>query len=596
MTEYSPLLKRQLKRSHIDPDNAENIQQENLNDFLHRIELAYQDLKEKNAQLLRATEKSSEEIRDYIEKLKSAEEINQKRQADILSIMENIEQGIFTIDHKGDINSEYSSYLETVLMTKDIANKDISTVLLNFAELGEDYIEQIKTSLDFMVGEDHINFISNSHIFPSKLKFKKGENPVRHLELEWAPILNTDKSVEKILVTIRDISQILELQERHAEQSREISIIYEIITMDGEKLGGVLRSCENYIKDIEKVLEQDVLGEEDQADIYRALHTIKGNARTFGMKVLTNLVHHAEEFYRHTLGQKTIHTLEQSRNDIAQIKSIIKEYRRVASEKFHILEGSKSAEFLEVSSTLDSILQIAQSFKSQQYTPIQSMDAITEIIESFKYIPLDRVFHDLSEGLPSMAAELQKEPPSILVSSEGFQLHRDFEPKLRDIFVHMVRNSIDHGIEASDVRLKSNKPKQGCIFINTSCDSSKVQISLWDDGAGLNLSAILKKSAPTGRLRSASIGPENALDIAELIFAPGFSTSEKHSTISGAGIGMSAIKSLVREMGGEVCLTAEPEKLYSIEGSIFLTFKLTIILPASYFKKSDPVKPVRVIS
>jgi len=136
---------------------------------------------------------------------------------------------------------------------------------------------------------------------------------------------------------------------------------------------------------------------------------------------------------------------------------------------------------------------------------------------------------------------------------------------------HIIRNSADHGIEAPELRLQKNKPEVGTVSVSAENRGDNVVITISDDGAGLNKEKILKKAIENKLILETDIDKLNDNQIYNLIFAPGFSTAEKVTEISGRGVGMDVVKKTVEKLGGRI----------EIESIKDVGAKFEIILPLS---------------
>jgi two-component system chemotaxis sensor kinase CheA len=132
----------------------------------------------------------------------------------------------------------------------------------------------------------------------------------------------------------------------------------------------------------------------------------------------------------------------------------------------------------------------------------------------------------------------------------------------------MIRNSVDHGIEPAELRRKLGKPEEGSIRLSASHEGGSVVIEIRDDGRGLNREAILKKAAAQGLIQPGDVLSDD--DVNSLIFAPGFSTAEKVTDISGRGVGMDVVRRNIDAMRGRISISTVPG-----QGT---TFKITLPL------------------
>ncbi len=181
---------------------------------------------------------------------------------------------------------------------------------------------------------------------------------------------------------------------------------------------------------------------------------------------------------------------------------------------------------------------------------------------SFAFQRFPRLVHDLGARLGKQI-ELQ-------LSGEQTELDKTVMEKIGDPLVHLVRNSLDHGIETPEARLAAGKPETGVIHLNAFHEGGNIVIEIRDDGAGLNRERILAKAVENGL-----VDPDDHLtdeQVYELIFAPGFSTAETVSDVSGRGVGMDVVRKNIRALGGTVDVQSEPG-----QGSTF-TIRLPLTL------------------
>jgi two-component system chemotaxis sensor kinase CheA len=171
--------------------------------------------------------------------------------------------------------------------------------------------------------------------------------------------------------------------------------------------------------------------------------------------------------------------------------------------------------------------------------------------------PLLRVL----DTLPRLARELARQTgKSVEVELAGaeLELDRSILDRLGDPLVHLVRNAVDHGLEAPAARLAAGKPETGRITVDARRDKNSIRISVADDGGGIDLAAVCARAVAQGSLHpdlAADLPPE---EIAALVFRPGLSTRSEVTDISGRGVGMDAVKSTVESLGGHVELRSQP--------------------------------------
>jgi two-component system chemotaxis sensor kinase CheA len=181
---------------------------------------------------------------------------------------------------------------------------------------------------------------------------------------------------------------------------------------------------------------------------------------------------------------------------------------------------------------------------------------LQEAALSIRMIPIAGVFARFPRLVHDLSAQLGKRA-ELRVEGESTELDRGLVEKLVDPLTHLIRNSLDHGIEAPQAREAAGKPARGTVWLRASHESGSVVIEVADDGAGLSREKILKRAAEQG-LR-ADDGMSDAA-VWDLIFAPGFSTATAVSDVSGRGVGMDIVRRNVRELGGHVEISSQAGK------------------------------------
>ena len=206
-----------------------------------------------------------------------------------------------------------------------------------------------------------------------------------------------------------------------------------------------------------------------------------------------------------------------------------------------------------------------------------------------RMLPIGTIFSRFRRLVRDLSSETQKSI-ELITEGEETELDKTVIEKLNDPLVHLIRNSIDHGIEKPDVRESKGKNPQGKVILRAQHAGAFVLITIEDDGAGLNLEKIRKKAIDKGL-----ISPNDELNenqTADLIFMPGFSTAEKITSISGRGVGMDVVKRDIATLGGSVSVSTTKDKgskftlkipltLAIIEGILFQVGENSFVLPLS---------------
>ncbi|WP_298437159.1 chemotaxis protein CheW [Geobacter sp.] len=195
---------------------------------------------------------------------------------------------------------------------------------------------------------------------------------------------------------------------------------------------------------------------------------------------------------------------------------------------------------------------------------------LQESVMSMRLVPISLVFSRFPRLVRDLAAKLGKEVELRLVG-ETTELDKGLVEKLADPLTHLVRNALDHAIEPPAARLAAGKPAAGTVTLRASQIGGKIVVDVMDDGAGLQREKILKKAAERGL----AVGDQLSDDeVWQLIFAPGFSTAETVTDVSGRGVGMDVVLRNVQALGGRVAIASETGKGTRITLSLPLTLAI----------------------
>ncbi|QIG05694.1 chemotaxis protein CheA [Proteus sp. ZN5] len=181
---------------------------------------------------------------------------------------------------------------------------------------------------------------------------------------------------------------------------------------------------------------------------------------------------------------------------------------------------------------------------------------LQESVMSIRMMPMEYVFSRFPRVVRDVAGKMNKKVELNMIGSST-ELDKSLIEKIIDPLTHLVRNSLDHGIEMPADRVAAGKPEAGQLTLSAEHQGGNICIEVTDDGAGLNRERILKKAISSGLAVSENMSNE---EVAMLIFAPGFSTAEVVTDVSGRGVGMDVVKRNIQEMGGQIQISFEVGK------------------------------------
>jgi two-component system chemotaxis sensor kinase CheA len=218
---------------------------------------------------------------------------------------------------------------------------------------------------------------------------------------------------------------------------------------------------------------------------------------------------------------------------------------------------------------------------------------LQEAVMSIRMMPMDYVFNRFPRVVRETAAKLGKQI-RLITEGAATELDKSLIERIIDPLTHLVRNSIDHGIEPPDVRVASGKQAEGSLTLSARHHGGQIIIEVSDDGAGLNRERILRKAVSLGMPVGESTPDE---ELWQLVFSPGFSTADTVTDISGRGVGMDVVRRNIQSMGGHIQLSSRqgegtttrivlPLTLAILDGMSVGVGKETFILPLSHVTES----------
>ncbi len=213
-----------------------------------------------------------------------------------------------------------------------------------------------------------------------------------------------------------------------------------------------------------------------------------------------------------------------------------------------------ASDLLDLKETLTVRAQDAHSLLQQQ---ARVNSELQEGLMRTRMVPFERLVPRLQRVVRQVASELGKQVELVVGNAEG-EMDRSVLERMVAPLEHMLRNAVDHGLEARDVRLAAGKPKQGLISLNLLHEGADIVIEMSDDGAGVPLDAVRRKAIKRGLLDPEAVLSDH--EIMQFILQPGFSTAEKITQISGRGLGMDVVHEEVKQLGGSMVIESNPGK------------------------------------
>lgn len=245
------------------------------------------------------------------------------------------------------------------------------------------------------------------------------------------------------------------------------------------------------------------------------------------------------------------------------------------------------------------LAEIGKEIESKQLT--ESIIALDRLSSELQYnvlrirmVPIDVVFSKFPRMLRDLSRQMGKEIELVMEGHE-IELDRSVIDKLGDLLVHLLRNSIDHGIEDPEERKKIGKPLSGKIRMAASQEQNRVIITVEDDGRGIDILKVKSKALERGLFTEEELDSMSDDELTSILGTPGFSTAEKVTSVSGRGVGLDAVKSGIESLGGQMSIESTTGR--GVRIVIRLPLTLAIIL-AMLVRVNDqiyaiPIDPIQ---
>tara|TARA_R110002124_G_scaffold88165_4_gene226476 strand:- start:803 stop:4432 length:3630 start_codon:yes stop_codon:yes gene_type:complete len=305
------------------------------------------------------------------------------------------------------------------------------------------------------------------------------------------------------------------------------ALLEELVNLAGET--SIFRGrIEQQVTDVGSILE----------DVESTIDRVRDQLRRLDMETQAQILsRHQEE-------------LEQSYEDFDPLEM----------DQYSQLQQLSRSLFESASDLLDLKESIATKSRDAETLLVQQARVNTELQEGLmrtRMVPFERLLPRMRRVVRQVAGELGKQVELIVGNAEG-EMDRSVLERMIGPLEHMLRNSVDHGVEMPLVRQEQGKSGEGNIWLDLAREGSEIVLTLKDDGAGINLSAVRNKAIERGLMDAdAELTDQEVL---QFILEAGFSTATQVTQISGRGVGMDVVNAEVKQLGGSMTLTTEPGK------------------------------------
>ena len=435
------------------------------------------------------------------------------RNRDMRTMLDAVQQGFFTIDRELKISEERSGAVDRAFgspsgMTLPEFLAQFDAPFAEWTEFGlEDVFAEIMP-VEVTIDQLPERFVANESTY----------------SIEYTPVYE-DNELISLAVVISDVSAAVEKEKLESTQREMMAMVHRL----AEDKAGFLEfftEATSLVNTLNEIPDQEI------GLLKRRIHTLKGITAIYGLERVAKLCHEIEEHMEQTDAYP-----EQAHWDalIATWSSVQANFEKLAGHETVGIELSKD----EYQQLLFDLLES------------KSRDELAIHLARFSLEPTERRLSRLGEQAKSLGQRLGK--GDITIKKEGGILRADPHhwAEFWSAFIHVVRNSVDHGLESPELRKELGKPEFGSVHFKTEIDGKNFIISVRDDGRGIDWDKIKSVCQERG------LPHETRQDLVDAIFSDGLSTRDSVTETSGRGVGLAAVKQCTEELLGTISVESE---------------------------------------
>jgi two-component system, chemotaxis family, sensor kinase CheA len=431
-----------------------------------------------------------------------------ERNAALRLVLDNIDEGLLSIDRCGVISPEYSAAIPEWFaaplrgQTLEAFFRPVEPTFASGLAMG--WAQCLEGVLPLEVSIDQM---------PSRLTYAG-----RSFRFGYRPLLDGRGALDGLLIVIGDATADVDRQRLQAEQQETLNIMDRVLA---DRAG-----FSEFWHEAEELLSLMARPDTDKAAFERALHTLKGNCMVFGARTVADCCHSVESELAESPPREAM--VMRLNGSWAQLKARVRpflgdrEQRRIEVEPGHFDELLRAA---------------AEAPGSSE---------VARMLAQLKLEPTRARLNRMAAQAQRIAKRLNKGGIDVQVDDSTLRLEPEHWASFWAAFVHVLRNAIDHGLEPENVRREAGKAGPGCVTLRTSLDNSHFVIEVHDDGQGIDWEKIAE------RAHQAGLPHATRDDLMQALFTDGITTANEVTEYSGRGLGLSAVYAACRERGGSV--------------------------------------------
>jgi len=434
------------------------------------------------------------------------------RNRDMRLVLDNVGQGFLTLDLEARMSAERSRVIDEwfgaaapeMKLWDYLARVDASVAQwfeIGWAAIADDVLP-LSLCLDQL----------------PKLVRKDGSA----YELTYRPILEDDH-LAKLIVVVTDVTARIE-RERAEQAQWEMMSVFRRVLSDRAALDDFFAETTKLVRIITSAPGAD------EADLRRQIHTVKGNTALFGIQSVATFCHQLEE------------KLAEAPNGAEALSQADKEalgtlWERAVAMHAQLTEGGTSGRVEIEGGEYEAFLNELRAGTEHE--------ALLATAATWRFEPAWKRLAVASEQIRALANRLGRAPVDVICEPTNLRLPPTRWASFWSAFAHVVRNTVDHGVETAAARAAARKPPRAVVQLSVRHEGSRVVVSIGDDGPGVDWETV------AARARERGLPHGSRADLVAALFCDGVSTRRESTAISGRGVGLGALQTVVRELGGK---------------------------------------------
>lgn len=473
----------------------------------------------------------------FLRQLRDSDLVLELARKETSEILLTVNEGLFLVDENMTIGNQHSKQLTGILGVTDIAGQNFQSLLENMisekdAETARGFIELL---FDKKIKEKLIGDLNPLNLVEVNIAQASGGFLTKHLQFSFARA-QQDGVISHVLVTVQDVTEKVRLEKALVESRKhsesQIELLTSLLHTHPSLLQEFITNSYNCYNKINNILRQPAkttqLVKEKAINIFREIHNFKGEAASLKLEYFENQAHAIEDTLQDLRGKSDI-----TGNDYlplaVQLENLISYTQQVQQLTEKLALFGHYTNKAPVSASEKKILGNRQQ---------------------------DGWMH-LGDFVQNIAQRNGKLVKFVASGLQEIDLDHDYAQQVKEICVQLLRNAVTHGIESPEDRELTEKPIEGRIDLRLAkLSDEEMEITVMDDGNGLDYNAIREKAIASGRWDEDEIESWGNKHLLALIFHEGFSTAKEISKDAGRGVGMEAVMSHVLEHRGKITVSS----------------------------------------